>query len=78
MDQFIKVAGTGGKVGGYFCRLPPLNENTEVLRTNRRLDGRSGPITRPAFPKVTQIVKMDFKKTSNGIFTTQKVRNRTQ
>ena len=29
MDQFIKVAGTEGKVGGYFCRLPPLNENTE-------------------------------------------------
>ena len=28
MDQFIKVAGTEGKVGGYFCRLPPLNENT--------------------------------------------------
>ena len=29
MDQFIKVAGTEGKVGGYFCRLPPLNENTD-------------------------------------------------
>ena len=29
MDQFIKVAGTEGKVGGYICRLPPLNENTE-------------------------------------------------
>ena len=28
MDQFIKVAGTEGKLGGYFCRLPPLNENT--------------------------------------------------
>ena len=28
MDQFIKVAGTEGKVGGYFCRLPPLKENT--------------------------------------------------
>ena len=32
MDQFIKVAGTEGKVGGYFCRLLPLNQNT-VLRT---------------------------------------------
>ena len=30
MDQFIKVAGTEGKVGGYFCRLPPLNENTDL------------------------------------------------
>ena len=30
MDQFIKVAGTEGKVGGYFCRLPPLNKNTDV------------------------------------------------
>ena len=29
MDQFIKVAGTEGKVGGYFGRLPPLNENTD-------------------------------------------------
>ena len=28
MDQFIKVAGTEVKVGGYFCRLPPLNKNT--------------------------------------------------
>ena len=28
MDQFINVAGTEGKVGGYFCQLPPLNENT--------------------------------------------------
>ena len=28
MDRFIKVTGTEGKVGGYFCRLPPLNENT--------------------------------------------------
>ena len=28
MAQFIKVAGTEGKVGGYLCRLPPLNENT--------------------------------------------------
>ena len=32
MDQFIKVAGTEGKVGGYFCRLPPLNENTDDLQ----------------------------------------------
>ena len=24
----IKVAGTEGKVGGHFCRMPPLNENT--------------------------------------------------
>ena len=30
MDRFIKVAGTEGKVGGYFCRLPPLNENTTL------------------------------------------------
>ena len=28
MDQSVKVAGTEGKVGGYFCRLLPLNENT--------------------------------------------------
>ena len=27
MDQFIKVAGTEGKVGSYFCQLLPLNEN---------------------------------------------------
>ena len=32
MDQFIIVAGTEGKVGGYFCRLPPLNENTDIQR----------------------------------------------
>ena len=31
MDQFIKVTGTEDKVGGYFCRLPPLNENTGQL-----------------------------------------------
>ena len=31
MDQFIKVAGTEGKVGGYFCWLPPLNENTGLI-----------------------------------------------
>ena len=39
MDQFIKVAGTEGKVGGYFCRLPPLNENTAttVLPVPRQL-----------------------------------------
>ena len=30
MNQFIKLAGTEGKVGGYFCRLPPLNENTAL------------------------------------------------
>ena len=30
MDQSVKVAGTEGKVGGFFCRLPPLNENTET------------------------------------------------
>ena len=35
MDQFIKVTGTEGKVGGYFCRLPPLNENTEYKETVR-------------------------------------------
>ena len=29
MDQSVKVAGTEGKVGGYFYRLPSLNENTE-------------------------------------------------
>ena len=29
MEQFIKVAGIEGKVGGYFCRLSPLNENTD-------------------------------------------------
>ena len=34
MDQFIKVAGTEGKVGGYFCRLPPLNENTDIPVSN--------------------------------------------
>ena len=34
MDQFIKVAGIEGKVGGFFCRLPPLNENTGVLQCN--------------------------------------------
>ena len=28
MDQFIKVAGREGKFGGYFCRLPPIKENT--------------------------------------------------
>ena len=28
MDKSVKVAGTEGKVGGFFCRLPPLNENT--------------------------------------------------
>ena len=28
MDHFIKVTGIKGKVGGYFCRLPLLNENT--------------------------------------------------
>ena len=28
MDKFIKVAGMECKVGGYFCRLLPLNENT--------------------------------------------------
>ena len=27
MDQFIKVAGTEGKLGSYVCRPPPLNEN---------------------------------------------------
>ena len=32
MDQSVKVAGTEGKVGGYFCRLPPLNENTAYGR----------------------------------------------
>ena len=32
MDQFINVAGTEGKVGGYFCQLPPLNENTCIYR----------------------------------------------
>ena len=31
MDQFIKVAGTKGKVGGYFCWLLPLNVNTAVI-----------------------------------------------
>ena len=30
MDHFIKIAGTEGKVDGYFCRLPPLNENTGI------------------------------------------------
>ena len=30
MEKFIKVAGTEGKVGGYFCRLPPVNENTAI------------------------------------------------
>ena len=34
MDQFIKVAGREGKVGGYFCRLPPLNENTVACKKN--------------------------------------------
>ena len=33
MDQFIEVAGTEGKVGGYFCRLPHLNENTVQVKT---------------------------------------------
>ena len=28
MDQSVKEAGTEGKVVGYFCQLPPLNENT--------------------------------------------------
>ena len=28
--QTIKLAGTDGKVGGYFCQLPPLNDNTEI------------------------------------------------
>ena len=32
MDQFIKVASTKGKGRGYFCRLPPLNENTAAPR----------------------------------------------
>ena len=54
MDQFIKVAGTDGKVGGYFCRLQPLNENTvktvlsghskiekrKVLKTNAKIEKR--------------------------------------
>ena len=30
MDQFVKVAGREGKVGGCFCRLLPLNENTDI------------------------------------------------
>ena len=31
MDQSVKIAGTEGKVDGYFCQLPPLNENTVIL-----------------------------------------------
>ena len=27
----FKVAGTEGKVGGCFCRLPALNENTDCV-----------------------------------------------
>ena len=30
ITKSFKVAGTEGKVGGYFCRLPPLNENTSL------------------------------------------------
>ena len=33
MDQSVKVASdTEGKVGGYFCRLPPLNKNTVTIQ----------------------------------------------
>ena len=31
MDQSVKLAGTEGKVGGYFCRLPPLNTNIDFM-----------------------------------------------
>ena len=30
MDQSVKEADTEEKVGGYFCRVPPLNENSSI------------------------------------------------
>ena len=32
MDQSVKIACTEGKVGGWFCQLSPLNENTGFIR----------------------------------------------